>query len=140
MYGTAGTHKYILPFGLLHDSTDQGPLWDPLLNVQMYTYDYLSDWLRPGNFTPEAPVEWFYYAGHWGDKRYPMTDPRQYEFAGQYHYVNGPRGPRFKNLGREEVCQGFGPCVVKDWMTAPRNRVVDMDELEGFGTESECTD
>lgn len=35
-----------------------------------------------------------------------MTDSRQYQLAGQYHYVNGPIGPRFKNLGRSSVCQG----------------------------------
>ncbi|KAI9836779.1 MAG: hypothetical protein M1819_000944 [Sarea resinae] len=116
MYATPGTHEYILPWGLLHDFTDRGPLWDPLLNSHAYTYDYLSDTLRSSNVTPSAPTEWFYFAGHWGDKSYPLSDKRQYRFAGQYHYVNGPLGPRFKNLGRKKICQGNGDCTVKNWI------------------------
>ncbi|KAI9724912.1 MAG: hypothetical protein M1812_000188 [Candelaria pacifica] len=116
MYATSGRHTYILPFGLLHDQTDRGPLWDPLLNSHTYTYDYLSDTLRSSNITPQAPTNWFYFAGHWGDKYYPLSDKRQYRFAGQYHYVNGPLGPRFKNLGRKKVCQNNGVCIIKNWI------------------------
>ena len=126
MYATAGVHPYILPWGLLHDVTDRGPLWDPLLNSHAYTYDYDNDTLRASTFSPSAPTEWFYFDGHWGDKYYPLGDPRQYRFAGQYHYVNGPIGPRWKHLGRHKICQGpdDDPCVIKDWigeeMRAPR--------------------
>ncbi|KAI9707506.1 MAG: Vacuolar protein sorting-associated protein 62 [Candelina mexicana] len=116
MYATSGRHTYILPFGLLHDQTDRGPLWDPLLNAHTYTYDYLSDTLRSSNITPLAPTNWFYFAGHWGDKFYPLNDKRQYRFAGQYHYVNGPLGPRFKNLGRKKVCQNNDVCIIKNWI------------------------
>ncbi|KAI9805355.1 MAG: Vacuolar protein sorting-associated protein 62 [Piccolia ochrophora] len=115
MYGTAGTHTYILPLGLLHDVTDRGPLWDPLLNSHTFTYDLGSDDLRPSNITPDSPTAWFYFNGHWGDKIYPLSDPRQYEFAGQFHYVTGPLGPRAKNLGRRVICQGED-CIVKDWL------------------------
>jgi hypothetical protein len=122
MYATPGTHSYILPWGLLHDQTDRGPLWDPVLNSHTYTYDYINDTLRASNVTPHAPTEWFYFSGHWGDKFYPLSDSRQYRFAGQYHYVNGPFGPRFKNLGRRKVCQGSDtdPCVIKNWIDGPR--------------------
>ncbi|KAJ6135938.1 hypothetical protein N7512_001098 [Penicillium capsulatum] len=126
MYATAGLHPYVLPWGLLHDVTDRGPLWDPLLNSHAYTYDYNSDTLRSSNFSPSAPTEWFYFDGHWGDKYYPLGDSRQYRFAGQYHYVNGPIGPRWKRLGRRKMCQGpdDAPCVIRDWigdgMRAPR--------------------
>lgn len=118
MYATPGAHPYVLPFGILHDQTDRGPLWDPLLNSHTYTYSPHKDDLRASNVTPRAPVEWFYYAGHWGDKYYPLNDERQYEFAGQYHYVTGPLGPRFKNLNRRKVCQGryTDPCVIKNWL------------------------
>ena len=117
MYATPGTHAYILPWGLLHDETDRGPIWDPSLNVHTYTYTVATDTLRASNITPHSPTEWFYYAGHWGDKRYPLSDSRQYRFAGQYHYVNGPLGPRFKNLGRKRVCQNppeDRPCVIRE--------------------------
>ncbi|KAI9841567.1 MAG: Vacuolar protein sorting-associated protein 62 [Sclerophora amabilis] len=132
MYATPGIHEYILPWGLLRDVTDRGPLWDPLLNSHMYTYDYRSDDLRSSNVTPHAPTEWFYFAGHWGDKHYPLSDPRQYQFAGEYHYVNGPSGPRFKNLGRKTVCQGNGPCHIRNWIheTRRKRRWVKLGEGE----------
>jgi hypothetical protein len=118
MYAHAGIHEYILPWGLLHDITDRGPLWDPVLNTKGYTYDYDTDDLRSSTFTPDAPTEWFYFRGHWGDKFYPLGDSRQYRFAGQYHYVNGPIGPRFKHLNRRKLCQGpdRDTCVIRDYI------------------------
>ena len=106
MYRTPGVQRYILPFGLLQDITDRGPLWDPMLNLYSYTYDPWADERRTGDATPDAPPEWFDYAGRWGDKRYPMDDPRQYTFVGELHYVSGPTGPKFKNLDRSRICQG----------------------------------
>jgi hypothetical protein len=116
MYATSGLHPYILPGGILHDETDRGPLWDPVQNLYSYTYNYESDELLTSNLTPKAPTSWFYFAGHWGDKFYPLNDPRQYRFVGQYHYVNGPLGPRFKNLGRQQICQGNGDCILKKFV------------------------
>ncbi|KAH0565472.1 hypothetical protein GP486_001132 [Trichoglossum hirsutum] len=131
MYATVGVHEYILPLGLLHDVTDRGPLWDPVLNSHMYTYDTLSDTLRSSNVTPHAPTQWFYFNGHWGDKIYPLSDRRQYTFAGQYHYVNGPLGPRFKKLDRSSICQSTGSCVVKDILDEPSQRRVWVGVGEG---------
>ncbi|KAL8626082.1 hypothetical protein Q9189_008236, partial [Teloschistes chrysophthalmus] len=122
MYATPGHHPYVLPLGLLHDETDKGPLWDPALNALTYTYNPRTDTLTPSTLTPSnqtpstqnpstqnpsthtppPPTEWFSFRGHWGDRHYPLRDSRQYEFAGQYHYVNGPLGPRFKNLARRK--------------------------------------
>jgi hypothetical protein len=158
MYGTPGTHAYILPWGLLHDETDRGPLWDPMLNLYSYTYELprkpfpepsdnssphksiilpsalpsdvtnLTNFLptnlttqasyailRASTLTPKAPLDWFLFRGHWGDKIYPLSDPRQYRFAGQYHYVSGPTGPWAKNLARKHVCQSPGQCVIRHW-------------------------
>ncbi|KAF9701899.1 hypothetical protein EKO04_001110 [Ascochyta lentis] len=122
MYGTAGVHPYVLPGGILHDVTDRGPLWDPTMNMYSYTYDYQRDHLATSNLTPGAPIGFFYFGGHWGDKFYPLSDPRQYRFLGQYHYVNGPLGPRFKNLGRQQICQGNGDCILKDTLDGKRQR------------------
>ncbi|KIW05551.1 uncharacterized protein PV09_03429 [Verruconis gallopava] len=118
MYATPGVHTYVLPFGLLHDITDRGPLWDPVLNMKSYTYDYKKDLLRASTLNPTAPTSWFYLWGHWGDKFYPLDDPRQYRFAGQYHYVNGPLGPRFKSLDRALICQiaNRKPCHIQYWI------------------------
>ncbi|KAK5011013.1 hypothetical protein LTR28_006322 [Elasticomyces elasticus] len=131
MYALPGVHRYILPWGLLSDHTDRGPLWDPALNVHAYTYNASSGALRASTRTPKAPTGWFYFGGHWGDKRYPLRDRRQYFFAGQYHYENGPLGPRFKNLGRGRICQGGGECVVRHWLGP--ERPVDDSESEGRG-------
>ena len=118
MYATSGTHAYVLPFGLLHDETDKGPLWDPILNLRTYTYEPKKDVIQPSNYSPRAPVGWFNFAGHWGDKQYPVEDPRQYIFADNYHYVSGPLGPKFKHLNRRKICQGNDsePCVIKNWL------------------------
>lgn len=124
MYATPGVHTYGLPWGLLHDITDRGPLWDPALNAYAYTYNVSTDKLYTSTSTPDAPLSWFYYSGHWGDKFYPLNDSRQYRFGGQYHYVNGPLGPRFKHLGRTQICSGRGPeapCVIRDWIGTKRN-------------------
>lgn len=128
MYATPGLHPYILPWGLLHDQTDRGPLWDPSLNLRSYTFDLSSRVVRSSVHNPKAPTGWFNYAGHWGDKYYPLSDPRQYRFAGEYHYVNGPTGPRFKNLGRIDVCQTPGKCKIRDWLGGRNPRAMPPDE------------
>lgn len=134
MYAQPGVHAFVLPWGLLHDVADRGPLWDPALNMYSYTYDYKNDTLRSSTLTPEAPTEWFYFISRWGDKHYPLSDPRQYEVAGQYHYVSGPLGPRYKYLGRKRACIVRG-CTIRDSLTglsAPR-------EWEGPG-DGEATE
>jgi len=174
MYAMPGKHPYVLPFGLLADVTDRGPLWDPALNYIAYHYNTsithdvdakltpspeletslppnfnltlpsnLTEPLYPSNSTsppevpipdphrtpqqlspascnPDAPTSWFWFTGHWGDKFYELGDLRQWRFVGQYHYVNGPLGPRYKNLGRSKVCQsgrGDDSCRILDSIT-----------------------
>lgn len=129
MYASPGLHPYVLPWGLLHDQTDRGPLWDPTLNLRSYIWTPRSQKLRSSNLNPKAPTEWFHYAGHWGDKYYPLSDPRQYRFAGQYHYVNGPSGPKFKNLARRKVCQApGGRCNIRHWIGGDRARRLPPEE------------
>ncbi|KAI1207198.1 vacuolar protein sorting-associated protein [Annulohypoxylon truncatum] len=109
MYATPGNHPYVLPFGMLKDVTDRGPLWDPSKNLRGYWYDYAAtkddEGLEPAKENPDEPTSWFHYKGTWGDKLYGLDDVRQWRLFGQYHYVTGPQGPKFKNLGREKVCQ-----------------------------------
>ncbi|KAF4637862.1 hypothetical protein G7Y89_g216 [Cudoniella acicularis] len=132
MYATPGKHPYVLPFGLLADVTDKGPLWDPAQNYLAYHFKTnvtkdqdakyikstqltdldMEDRLQPASSNPDAPMGWWWYKGHWGDKFYILGDLRQWRFAGQYHYVNGPLGPRYKNLGRSKVCQSRGSCTI----------------------------
>ncbi|PSR75945.1 hypothetical protein BD289DRAFT_470121 [Coniella lustricola] len=141
MYAFAGPHAYVLPFQMLKDDTDRGPLWDPALNNYAYFYDYTDapppddedegnmhtdiddnnndddnelvtildlpqpTSLTPASKNPHAPTSWFHFDGPWGDELYGLGDERQWRLFGQYHYVTGPMGPKFKRLGREKVCQ-----------------------------------
>ncbi|KAF4977163.1 hypothetical protein FZEAL_6271 [Fusarium zealandicum] len=117
MYALPGTHSYILPLKLLKDQTDKGPLWDPALNKYAYHYDYTKEYqeetddlqepqsLVPAASNPHAPTSWFHFRGQWGDEVYSLADPRQWRFFGQYHYVTGPDGPKFKALDRGKMCQ-----------------------------------
>ena len=135
MYPTPGIQDYVLPFRILRDQTDKGPLWDPLLNIYSYHYntslaagtdytirnlrsppDSQANTLTPSSLTPNAPTSWFYYGGHWGDKYYPHSDHRQYQLGTEKAYVSGPFGPRFKALGRRTVCPRDS-CVIKDSIT-----------------------
>ena len=120
MYATSGSQPYILPLGMLHDTTSRGPLWDPSLNLLAYSYHPSTDILTPSTLNPSSPTAWFFFNGKWGDKSYPLSDRRQYGIVGEWHYVNGPLGPRFKNLGRRKVCQGRyeDPCVIRHWLAA----------------------
>lgn len=143
MYATPAIHRYILPWGLLHDETDRGPLWDPLLNAHSYVYNLTSHTLLSSTFTPKSPTEWFYFLGHWGDKAYPLEDKRQYYFAGEYHYVDGPLGPIFKNLGRKKICINEGGCELKRELSgAQRLRFFsngqDLDEAQALQVMDEA--
>ncbi|KAM3515537.1 hypothetical protein MY11210_000910 [Beauveria gryllotalpidicola] len=132
MYATPGDHAYILPFKMLKDVTDEGPVWDPALNRYAYFYNYTTDHdyrpdnkavaavapdhtsatntgdipdsLTPAASNPGAPTSWFHFHGRWGDGVYPLADVRQWRLFGQYHYVSGPQGPKFKNLKRKKMC------------------------------------
>ncbi|CAK7268553.1 Vacuolar protein sorting-associated protein 62 [Sporothrix epigloea] len=126
MYALPGKHPYVLPFKMLRDETDKGPLWDPAKNNLAYHYDYVLDReqeaigesrkgpgdqqthpasLTPASSNPDAPTSWFHFRGLWGDDLYELGDRRQWRLFGQYHYTEGPAGPKFKNLGRQKVCQ-----------------------------------
>jgi hypothetical protein len=115
MYVTSGVQPYILPFNMLHDTTGRGPLWDPVSSLRAYTYDINTDKLRASQLSPSAATSWFYFKGRWGDKAYDLGDPRQYRFFGEYQYLTGPNGPRFKNLARRTPCEKEGKgCDIKN--------------------------
>ncbi|KAI1001510.1 hypothetical protein K3495_g6688 [Podosphaera aphanis] len=152
LYATPGRHPYVLPFGMLADVTDRGPLWDPALNYLAYhhntsithdsdaqfysnkTYssskphgnnsvpdEHIRTSFEPAAENPSAPTSWWWFAGRWGDKFYELRDWRQWRFFGQYHYVNGPLGPRFKNLGRAKVCQSGTTCRIVENLSEKRS-------------------
>ncbi|KAJ4302495.1 Vacuolar protein sorting-associated protein 62 [Collariella sp. IMI 366227] len=130
MYASPGLHPYVLPFKLLKDITDKGPLWDPALNHFAYWYDYEVDRDEAGNSTiqersslspaasnPDLPTSWFHFEGSWGDDIYPLSDQRQWRLFGEYHYITGPLGPKAKWLDRRKVCQ-TEKCLIVDSIAA----------------------
>jgi hypothetical protein len=130
MYASTGMHPYVLPFKMLKDITDKGPLWDPALNNYAYWYDDEVDRHEQGNSTaqeptsltpaasnPDLPTSWFYFEGSWGDDIYPLSDRRQWRLFGEYHYITGPMGPKAKYLGRKKVCQ-TDKCTIVDSIEA----------------------
>lgn len=131
MYANDGLHPYVLPFKMLKDVTDKGPLWDPALNNLAYWYDYEVDQeedkslangqertsLTPAKSNPDAPTSWFHFQGCWGDDVYPLSDKRQWRLFGEYHYITGPLGPKWKFLERRKVCQ-TEKCTIVDSIEA----------------------
>jgi hypothetical protein len=86
----------------LIDFADKGRLWDPIKLAYLYTYDVETETFaaaEPGN----APTDWLYFKGGWGDKQYLDSDPRQetVPYIGGKRFENGPNGPRFKHLVRK---------------------------------------
>lgn len=105
-------------------------LWDPALNADVYSLNLTSSPLPPPNpwypatpttransaaqpdsykfqpalHNPTAPIGWFHFDGFWGDRQLPVSDPRQYGIGGLWHWANGPRGPKWKDLGRRNMC------------------------------------
>ena len=116
MYALPGDHAYVLPFSILKDQSDAGPLWDPAKNVRSYWYDYENPGnasLVPTRENAGAPTGWFHYEGLWGDDMLPLRDERQWRIFGQYHYVGGPRGPKGKSLGRAKMCPRRDRCLIR---------------------------
>ena len=114
-YPSVGQHPHDLPYTILSDFTDRGPLWNPSLNYLGYTYGSgLS------------------FRGHWGDDSLPGNDSRQvYSFIGGYKYIGGPTGPLSKHLLRLEPCQDA------QWWNFWKICNVRSDIQWGVGVESE---
>ncbi|KAK9448243.1 uncharacterized protein V1518DRAFT_307646 [Limtongia smithiae] len=102
-YGSAGQHSHDLPFRMLSDFTDRGPLWDPAQNYVGYTYDGTTVY-GEGDVT-DINAAWLYFPGHWGDDKLPPDDPRQHFHPFEWRYIEGPTGPLWKHLDRTVVCQ-----------------------------------
>ncbi len=91
-----------VPAHIVFDRTSQGPLWDPTLSANYYTYSLSSQ-----NFTPAlqgTPVNYLYFLGKWGDDDRPDDMEGQENFHGFKKWTGGPRGPIDKHLDREDVC------------------------------------
>lgn len=137
-YVSVGTHPHDLPYEILCDFTDRGPLWDPTRNYLGYSYDGKFVYPTENNTNAkhvgrEATYgNWLTFTGHWGDKQIPDNDPRQrYSFIGGHKYIDGPRGPLKKNLLR------IIPCERHKWWNFWNGCNVRENIKWGIGVESE---
>lgn len=110
-YPSTGQHAHDLPWSILNDFTDRGPLWNPKMNYLAYTFDPSSDKLTYANgsipFREAEYGDWLLYDGTWGDPLLNETDPRQVWAPApfEWRYIDGPTGPLTKHLERTSPCQ-----------------------------------
>ncbi|KAI9674041.1 MAG: hypothetical protein M1829_003884 [Trizodia sp. TS-e1964] len=122
-YAIAGTHDHTIPglnlfFGPVEDKCDQGRLWDPTLSSFFYEWTGSTKTFTPGNMGDRNPTAYLYFLGAWGDKQYPDSDSRQYNFWGETRFGDGPTGPMDKQLDRTNVCPDGGPpCYLRPFLT-----------------------
>ena len=137
-YVSVGTHPHDLPYDILCDFTDRGPLWNPTKNYLGYTYD--GKYVYPAENNTNAKHKgrelrygnWLTFSGHWGDKKLPDNDPRQeHSLIGGYKYIDGPLGPLKKNLLR------IIPCERHKWWNFWNGCNVRENIKWGIGVESE---
>lgn len=137
-YVSVGTHPHDLPYEILCDFTDRGPLWNPTKNYLGYTYDGKFVYPAENNTNSKhkgreiAYGDWLTFTGHWGDKQLEDDDPRQtHSLIGGYKYIDGPRGPLKKNLLR------IIPCERHKWWNFWNGCNVRENIKWGIGVESE---
>ena len=103
-YATPGQHCHDLPFDLLCDQTDAGPLWDPALNFRAFWFDTATGAFSvaggAGVGAQEITAEgagWLSFAGMWGDEQYPVLEHGQYclvieDLVDECKFSSGPTG------------------------------------------------
>ncbi|KAF2259469.1 hypothetical protein CC78DRAFT_537083 [Lojkania enalia] len=105
LFPTSGSHDHTIPNLnlptplLLVDTTDAGPLYDPL--PSSYFYRFANHTFTP--YDASAPTAFLYFRGRWGDEQYPDSDKRQQQLVGNRKYTGGPTGPVDKQLERKEI-------------------------------------
>lgn len=137
-YVSVGQHPHDLPYDILSDFTDRGPLWNPSKNYLGYTYDGKKVYPVIENSNKKhvgREIEydnWLSFIGHWGDRQLPLTDPRQsYLIIAGYHQIDGPTGPLTKNLLR------LSPCERGKWWNFWQGCNIRQNIKWGIGMESE---
>lgn len=137
-YVSVGTHPHDLPYQILCDFTDRGPLWNPTRNYLGYSYDGKFVYPTEKNTNSKhvgrevAYGDWLTFSGHWGDRQLKSKDSRQrHSLVGGYKYIDGPRGPLKKNLLR------LIPCERNKWWNFWLGCNVRQNIKWGIGVESE---
>ncbi|SPJ74239.1 uncharacterized protein FTOL_03969 [Fusarium torulosum] len=147
-YSALGSHANYPETGIqvhnaaLVDYCDEGKIWDPVQSAYFYRFDPRTFSITPiiSPFQPSTTepaqnlTSWFDFLGHWGDIKYPDSDPRQETVPhfGLKRFNSGPNGPRYKHLVRNGlvrdhprkmglkewvvgVFMAWYPCCIKGW-------------------------
>lgn len=115
-YAVPGKHDLhetneAIPAQVVYDVTSNGPLWDPTLSAYYYTF---SADTKKFTSVKDAPVNYLYFQGQWGDQEYGDDHPGQLKFMDYHKWTSGPTGPLDKHLDREEVCLPvMSECTIK---------------------------
>ncbi|KAH7251283.1 amino acid permease-domain-containing protein [Fusarium tricinctum] len=132
-YSALGSHaNYAEPGRQVHnaalfDYCDEGKIWDPVQSAYFYRFDPTTFSITPiiSPFQPSTTepaqnlTSWFDYLGHWGDIKYPDSDPRQETVPhfGLKRFNSGPNGPRYKHLVRKGLVRDHArKMVLKEWV------------------------
>jgi hypothetical protein len=96
----AGNQNYEhIPFDILKDQTDKGPVWDVTKNFRGFWYNPSSGAISiasgagPGGANqPSEGASWLNFSGFWGDKKWPTSRFGQYCVADECLMEDGPTG------------------------------------------------
>ncbi|KFA81269.1 hypothetical protein S40288_04867 [Stachybotrys chartarum IBT 40288] len=146
VYSGRGSHaNYPEPGAQIHDQAlidwcDQGQIWDPVASAYFYRFNATTSELThiagPGESSPPSAnlTSFLYFNGRWGDREYPVSDPRQKIIPrfGLRRFETGPSGPLTKHLLRKGlepdekriltwvewsagVLMWWYPCCIRGW-------------------------
>ena len=93
-WATVGTHDHAIPDvsfpgGPVQDTTDAGPIWDPVKAAYFYQVTFPSGTANGDSSSPsftayngKDPTQWLDFRGAWGDDQLASGDKRQKDFFG----------------------------------------------------------
>lgn len=112
---TSGDHNYEhIPFDILKDQTDKGPMWDVTKNFRGFWYTpstgevSLAPGAGPGGAieVSEGP-NWLNFGGFWGDQKWPINKFGQFCVGQECHMEDGPTGKDVLELPRMITAHRF---------------------------------
>ncbi|RKF77002.1 putative vacuolar protein sorting-associated protein TDA6 [Golovinomyces cichoracearum] len=106
IYSKDGDHDHTIPGinfskGPIEDYTSRATRWDPIKSTFFYNFDRSTETLTS---VDNSPLGIMNFRGKWGDAQYPKGKKGQENLFSFRKYVDGPTGPRKKNLNRVNIC------------------------------------
>lgn len=143
---TSGDHNYEhIPFGLLKDQTNKGPVWDVTKNFRGFWYTPSTGAISTaqgagtgGTLQTLEGVNWLNFGGSWGDKKWPTSKFGQYCVGSECHIEDGPTG---KNTQARHRRLRLSRTIIAHWLlftpTGPLSK--NLGRTAPCQDESSCT-